>query len=52
MGRVYRETTPAMLARIIAALDDRTGLAAWIAASGLSDAGESGELGLDEGTKA
>ena len=23
MGRVYRETTPAMVARVIAALDDR-----------------------------
>ena len=25
MGRVYRETTPAMLARVTAALDDRIG---------------------------
>jgi integrase len=33
MGRVYRETTPAMLARITAALDDRIGLAARIAAN-------------------
>jgi hypothetical protein len=32
MGRVYRETTPAMLARVTAALDDRIGLAARIAA--------------------
>jgi hypothetical protein len=27
MGRVYRETTPAMLARVTAALDDRIGCA-------------------------
>jgi hypothetical protein len=27
MGRVYRETTPAMLARVTAALDDRIKLA-------------------------
>jgi integrase len=33
MGRVYRETTPAMLTRVTAALDDRIGLAARIAAN-------------------
>jgi integrase len=32
MGRVYRETTPAMLARVTAALDDRTGRALAVAA--------------------
>ena len=32
MGRVYRETTPAMLARVTAALDDRICLAEEIAA--------------------
>jgi len=31
MGRVYRETTPAMLARVTAVLDDRIGLAQRIA---------------------
>jgi hypothetical protein len=33
MGRVYRETTPAMLTRVVAALDDRIDRAAEIAAS-------------------
>jgi integrase len=33
MGRVYRETTPAMLARVVATLDDRIARAAEIAAS-------------------
>ena len=32
MGRVYRETTPAMLARVTAALDDRIGRALAVAA--------------------
>jgi integrase len=32
-GRIYRETTPAMLARVTAALDDRIGSAEQIAAS-------------------
>ena len=32
MGRVYRETTPAMLARVTAALDDRIGHALAVAA--------------------
>jgi hypothetical protein len=31
MGQVYRETTPAMLARVTAALDDRISLARRIA---------------------
>ena len=33
MGRVYRETTPAMLARVTAALDDRIAYAQEIAVS-------------------
>jgi hypothetical protein len=32
MGRVYRETTPAMLARVTAALDKRIGVAERVAA--------------------
>jgi hypothetical protein len=32
MGRVYRETTPAMLARVTAALDDRMSRALAVAA--------------------
>jgi hypothetical protein len=32
MGRVYRETTPAMVARVTAALDDRLGHALAVAA--------------------
>ena len=32
MGRVYRETTPAMLARVTAALDERIGRALAVAA--------------------
>jgi hypothetical protein len=32
MGRVYRETTPAMLARVTAALDERIGHAGAVAA--------------------
>jgi hypothetical protein len=30
MGRVYRETTPAMLARVTAALDDRIAAHKWL----------------------
>ena len=33
MGRVYRETTPAMMARVTAALDERIGHALAVAAS-------------------
>jgi hypothetical protein len=44
MGRVYRETTPAMLARVTAALDDRIGLAAQVAANPLCDGRERGEV--------
>jgi len=32
MGRVYRETTPAMVARVTAALDERIGRAQAVAA--------------------
>ena len=32
MGRLYRETTPAMVARVTAALDDRIGRALAVAA--------------------
>jgi len=32
MGRVYRETTPAMVARVTAALDERLGRALAVAA--------------------
>jgi hypothetical protein len=38
MGRVYRETTPAMLARVTAALDERIGRAMQVAQCLLSDA--------------
>jgi hypothetical protein len=38
MGRVYRETTPAMLARVTAALDERIGRAMGVAGSLLRDA--------------
>jgi hypothetical protein len=44
MGRVYRETTPAMLARITAVLDDRINLAERIAEDLLSGAGRPGEV--------
>jgi hypothetical protein len=37
MGRVYRETTPAMVARVTAALDDRIGRALAVAAYLLRD---------------
>ena len=38
MGRVYRETTPAMLARVTAALDERISRAMGVAGSPLRDA--------------
>jgi hypothetical protein len=37
MGRVYRETTPAMLARVTAALDERIGCAMAVAGNLLRD---------------
>jgi hypothetical protein len=48
VGRVYRETTPAMLARVTAALDDRIGLAAQIAGNLLlNEVGKGQRHGLD-----
>jgi hypothetical protein len=41
MGRVYRETTPAMLARV-ATLDERIALAREVAANLLREAEDSG----------
>jgi hypothetical protein len=49
MGRVYRETTPAMVARVTAALDDRVGHALAVAAYLLREAEESGVTRLGEG---
>jgi hypothetical protein len=46
MGRVYRETTPAMLARVITVLDHRIGRAMGSAANPLCGVKES------EGTRA
>jgi hypothetical protein len=43
MGRVYRETTQAMLARVTAALDERIGRAMVAAASVEREARESAE---------
>ncbi len=48
MGRVYRETTPAMLARVTAALDDRLGRAEEIAADLLAAARYRETFRLDE----
>jgi hypothetical protein len=44
MGRVYRETTPAMVARVTAALDDRIGRAEGIAADLLRGSEVSGAV--------
>ncbi len=44
MGRVYRETTGAMLVRVTGALDDRIGRAIEVATSLLPDIEESGEV--------
>jgi hypothetical protein len=41
MGRIYRETTPAMLARVTAALDDRIGNAERILTRMLHETGRS-----------
>jgi len=43
MGRVYRETTPTMLARVIAALDERIGRTMEVAGNPMRDAREPGE---------
>jgi hypothetical protein len=47
MGRVYRETTPAMLARVTAALDERIGCAMAVAGNRLRDAEGSAGLRQD-----
>ena len=45
MGRVYRETTPTMLARVTAALDDRIGYAQRMAReSAVNEAREAGQV--------
>jgi hypothetical protein len=44
MGRVYRETTPAMLARVTTVLDDRISIAERIAEDLLRGAGRPGEV--------
>jgi integrase len=44
MGRVYRETTPAMLARVTTVLDDRISIAEQIAEDLLRGAGRPGEV--------
>jgi integrase len=44
MGRIYRETTPAMLARVATVLDDRISRAEWYAKDLLSDPGKPGEI--------
>jgi integrase len=49
MGRVYRETTPAMVARVTAALDDRIGRALAVAAYLLRERRDSGAVGGGEG---
>jgi hypothetical protein len=43
-GRVYRETTPAMLARVTTVLDDRISIAEQIAEDLLHSAGRPGEV--------
>ncbi len=49
MGRVYRETTPAMLARVTTVLDDRISRAERIAKDVLRGAGAQKTCGLDSG---
>ena len=44
MGRIYRETTPAMLARVTTVLDDRISRAEWIAKDVLRGAVRPGEV--------
>ena len=50
MGRVYRETTPAMMARVTAALDERIGralaFAAYLLREGLDSRAVDGGEGL------
>jgi hypothetical protein len=49
MGRVYRETTPAMVARVTAALDERIGRALAVAAYLLRERPISGAVEGGEG---
>jgi hypothetical protein len=49
MGRVYRETTPAMVARVTAALDERVGRALAVAAYVLRERRDSGAVDRGEG---
>jgi integrase len=49
MGRVYRETTPAMVARVTAALDERIGVAERVAAHLLREGRDSGSVEGGEG---
>jgi hypothetical protein len=49
MGRVYRETTPAMVARVTAALDDRIGRAQAVAAYLLRGRRDSRVVEAEEG---
>lgn len=49
MGRVYRETTPAMVARVTAALDQRIGRALAVAAYLLRERRDSRAVGGGEG---
>jgi hypothetical protein len=49
MGRVYREATPAMVARVTAALDERIGRALVVAAYLLRERRDSGAVDGGEG---
>jgi hypothetical protein len=49
MGRVYRETTPAVQARVTTALDERLGRAQQVAANLLRGGGDFGVVRRREG---
>ena len=49
MGRVYRETTPAMLVRVTVTLDERIGHALAVAAYLLREGRDSGAVDGGEG---
>jgi hypothetical protein len=49
MGRIYRETTPAMVARVTASLDDRIGRALAVAAYLLREGQDSRAVDGGEG---
>ena len=49
MGRIYRETTPAMVARVTAAVDDRIGRALAVAAYLLREPTDSRAVERGEG---